>query len=89
MTLQAALDGYLDRRPKLRPESIRAYRQIERYLSSWLDSPVRMITPEMVTKKHRQLGTDIGTTSANAAMRTLRIVLKMLLKGFRTRRRTR
>ena len=75
MTLQAALDGYLDSRQDLRPESIRAYRNIERYLASWLNSPVRLITPEMVEKKHRQLGTNIGTTSANACMRTLRIVI--------------
>jgi integrase len=75
MSLQACLDSYLASRHDLRSASVRAYRQIERWLSSWLNNPLRLITPDMVEKKHREIADKIGPTSANACMRTLRIVL--------------
>lgn len=53
VTLQATLDGYLTARKDLRPQSVKAYRYtIERHLATWLDKPLREITPEMVEDRH-------------------------------------
>jgi hypothetical protein len=74
MTLKAALDSYLASRNDLRPASIHAYRMVERTLASWLDWPLRTITPDAVEKRHRELGTKTGGHTANATIRTLRVI---------------
>ena len=82
-TLRWALGEYPDRaREDLRPTSVKAYRQIERWLEHWMDLPLREITSDMVEARHRSIadaiGKDVrrysGTSTANAAMRILRIV---------------
>jgi integrase len=81
-TLRATLDAYLAARKDLRPASIKAYRVgVERYLAAWLDWPLHSITSEMVEDRHRAIAAEIGkgeryqgTTSANCAMRALRVV---------------
>jgi integrase len=73
-TLQAALDDYIAARPNLRPASISLYRQVERVLAPWLNRDLKAITPEMVEDRHRAIAKEIGTATANLAMRVLRIV---------------
>jgi integrase len=58
-TLKEALDGYIAARKDLRPTSIRAYRNIERTLADWLDTPLRDITADMVEAKHVELAAAI------------------------------
>jgi hypothetical protein len=76
-TLRATLDAYLAARKDLRPSSIKSYRQgVERYLTAWVDRPLRHITSEMVEERHRAIAAEIGkadrysgTSTANSAMR--------------------
>jgi integrase len=81
-TLRATLDAYLDARKDLRPASIRSYRLgVERYLTPWLDRPLREITGDMVEARHRAIAAEVGsagrydgTSTANGAMRALRVL---------------
>ena len=81
-TLRWAIDNYLAARKDLRPASVKVYRQIERTLESWMDRPLREITSDMVEDRHRAIAAAIGkdatrysgTSTANGAMRTLRIL---------------
>lgn len=73
-TVQEGLDDYLAARKDLRPESVRAYRRIEKTLTSWMGTKLRDLTGDMVEQRHRALAADIGEFTANAAMRTLGIV---------------
>jgi integrase len=81
-TLRSTLDAYLAARKDLRPASVKAYRiSAERYLSAWLDWSLRDITSEMVEERHRAIAAEVGkgeryagTTTANVAMRTLRVL---------------
>lgn len=81
-TLRWALEDYLAARKDLRPASVRLYRQIEHKLEAWLDTPLIEITGDMVETRHRAIATEIaddatrytGTGTANATMRTFRIL---------------
>ena len=82
LTLRTTLDAYLAANKSLRPASIRAYRiSVERHLTPWLDWVLPDITAEMVEERHRKIAAEVakgerynGTTTANLAMRTLRIL---------------
>ncbi|MCH7554280.1 MAG: tyrosine-type recombinase/integrase [Chloroflexi bacterium] len=85
LTLAAALDSYLAVRKDLRPASITTYHAtIHRYLAEWLDKPLRDITPDMVEDRLRSIKEEVeargqshmatGGATANATMRTLRIL---------------
>jgi integrase len=77
-TLQEALDEYLgpkgEKHQTLRPASVAAYRQLERLLKLWLNRNLSEITFDMVDRKHKELANEIGPSTANLAMRVLRIV---------------
>jgi integrase len=77
-TLQEAVDEFLGakgvKHPRLRPASVALYRQIERLLKPWLNRNLSEITFDMVDRKHKELANEIGPTTANLAMRILRIV---------------
>ncbi|XIA62258.1 tyrosine-type recombinase/integrase [Bradyrhizobium sp. TZ2] len=73
ITLKGALESYLAS-TVLRPPSIRAYRMIERTLADWMDWPLRTISADAIEKRHKDLGDKIGGHTANASLRTLRIV---------------
>lgn len=81
-TLRWSLDNYLAAMKRLRPASVRVYKQIERTLEPWMDLELREITSEMVEERHRAIAAAIGkngtrysgTSTANGAMRTLRIL---------------
>jgi integrase len=82
-TLRSALEDYLRARAaNLRPGSTRAYRDsVEGHLTSWLETPLRNITREMVetrlgeiAKKVAQRSNGHGHAAANGAMRALRVL---------------
>ena len=81
-TLRSTLESYLAARKDLRPASIRAYRiSVENYLTNWLDLPLAEITSEAVETRHRAIAAEVerggnykGTTTANFAMRALRVL---------------
>src|SRR5947208_175319 len=74
-TLRQWLDAYLTARKDLRARSVKGYRgSAERYLSDWLNRPLREINADMVEQRHTDLGDRYGEATANAAMRTLRAV---------------
>src|SRR5262245_52002692 len=82
ITLRATLEAYFAARKDLRPASIKGYRTVtEKYLTNWLDQPLRNINSEMVENRHRAIVAEIGrggrykgTTAANFAMRALRVL---------------
>ncbi len=81
-TLRSALAAYLEVRTDLRPGSARTYRDaVEKYLTPWLDTPLRNITREMVetrlgaiAKKVAERSNGHGHAAANGAMRALRVL---------------
>ncbi|HVQ81914.1 MAG TPA: tyrosine-type recombinase/integrase, partial [Pseudolabrys sp.] len=82
-TLGATLESYLAARKNLRPASIRSYSiAVKQNLAPWVDLSLRGITSEMVEDRHRAIVVEVGkagtrykgTTTANFAMKTLRIL---------------
>jgi integrase len=83
VTLAATLESYLAARKTLRPASVRSYSiVVNRYLAPWRHLPLTTITSEMVENRHRAIVVEVGksgtrytgTTTANFAMKTLRIL---------------
>jgi integrase len=76
VTLKQTLDAYLEARKDLRPRSVEFYSTaIERHLPDWLDLPLRDLTPEMIERRHH----DIGGSAANSTMRTMRVLWNFAL----------
>lgn len=79
-TVRTALEEYLTVNTDLRPGSAVNYRHaVETHLTSWLDTPLRHITREMVEEKLRAIAKTVagrsngnGHAAANGAMRALR-----------------
>jgi integrase len=68
ITPRKALAMYLEWKKDLRPASVTAYRYgIEKYLESWLDIPLRLITPEMVESRHREIAAEVESKHRAAA----------------------
>lgn len=60
-TLREVLEDFLAKRRDLRETSRRNYRIfVEKYLSDWLDHPLRDITPDMVEQRHSAIQKDIA-----------------------------
>jgi len=79
-TLRGTLEAYLRSRKDLRDRSVENYRHaVERHFESWLDRPLREITPDMVEDKHAEIGEAVGPAAANHAMRTLRALWNFAL----------
>jgi integrase len=82
VTLRAALEAYLKGNSRLRPTSVRDYRQsVERHLTGWLDRPLRDISATMVIERHGAIAGSIkaegrydGRATADGTMRCLRSV---------------
>ena len=89
-TLRHVLDRYLADHPRLAERSQRGYRRsVERWLSDWLDVPLRDVNRESVEQRFRKIQATVakrsngdganrssepGAASANGAMRTLRVL---------------
>jgi integrase len=82
LTLAGALDDYLGRHKTLRAKSAADYRAgVERHLKSWLNLPLRAITPQMVIDRHGAIAEEVkqegrykGESTANGVMRAFRTV---------------
>jgi integrase len=90
-TLAAILTDYLSARGgNLGSRTIQNYADlIKLHLDGWLAKPMMMITPEMVEIRHRAIadavaeaGTSSGYATANAAMRTLRLLWNHALEKY-------
>jgi integrase len=79
-TLRMVLDDYLKARSSLAARSKEGYRfAVERYLSGWLDRPMKGITADEVEKRHGEIRAEVekggrgsGAATANGAMVALR-----------------
>jgi integrase len=89
-TLQSTLDAYLKKKKeKLSEASVQNYKtMVERHLSAWLSKPLTFITRKVVEDRHAAIAKEIaeagggkGETSANAAMRTLRLLWNFAAKN--------
>jgi len=68
------LDQYLAGRD-LQPLTVKDYQyKLKRGFSDWLKKPINNITEDMILKRHKLL-TQTGKTTANTAMRVLRLTL--------------
>ncbi len=75
VTLAKAFDAFFAARPHLSPHTVLNYsRTAETYLKGWRRKPMDAITRQMVLKRHQELSTQIGNTTANNVMRHLRSV---------------
>jgi integrase len=80
--LHQVLESYLRARPSLAERSKAGYRDVvTRYLTPWLDRPLRSITPDDVEERHQKISEDIeaagrysGHATANAAMRAFKVL---------------
>jgi integrase len=81
-SLRAWLDLYLTPRKNrpLRERSIEEYRRgVTRHLETWLDRPLREITPDMIEDKHAAIGKAAGPAVANGVMRAARAIWNFAL----------
>ncbi len=63
ITLQAALNDYLDK-GKLKPRTVTTYKDLFRlYLADWLNKPAAEITRDMVKERHKDIATGIRQRS--------------------------
>jgi integrase len=61
LTVKQVLDEYLEGRAKLRERSKADMRKtVNRYLSHWLNMPLRQITGEMVEERHRAIQKEVA-----------------------------
>jgi integrase len=82
-TLEDALKQYLDAcKSDLSTNTVKSYNTlIKRHLEGWLKKPLSTITVDMVQERHRELGEKVGPPTANAAMRTLRLLWNFVLEN--------
>ncbi len=75
VTLADAFDSFFAARPHLSPHTVLNYtRTAKLYLKAWRKKPINSITRQMVLKRHQELSTEVGKTTANNVMRHLRSV---------------
>jgi integrase len=77
MTLAQVYEDYLVARKDLRPATIRKYGYDLRHLASWMNEPLRTITPVMVEARHRAIVQEVGARykgefTANQSLKTFR-----------------
>lgn len=79
ITMGVAFERFFDTRTSLSPHTVSSYQRTARlYLRAWSKKPLATITRQMVLKKHQQLATAHGETTANNAMRHLRSVYNFI-----------
>jgi len=76
VTLEKAFEDFLTARKNLKPKTVKDYSYaIQHYLARWLKKPITDITTQMVSRRHREIGTNNGKNQANLVFRTLKSVL--------------
>jgi len=90
VTLGEVCAAYLDRPGKLKQGTKDEYqRHVDKTLAEWRELPIASITPDMVVKRHRQIvehgqdGKRGAPASANAAMTTLRLLIRYASRQYR------
>lgn len=90
VTLGEVCAAYLDRPGKLKQGTKDEYqRNVDKTLAEWRELPIASITPDMVVKRHRQIlekglnGKRGAPASANAAMTTLRLLIRFASRQYR------
>jgi integrase len=74
-TLKEALDGLFIAKPALRKNTELTYKGlIKTHLKDWLNKPLKVITEDMIAKRHIKIAEDSGHSSANNTMRTFRLI---------------
>lgn len=77
-TVEDGLKDYLAAR-NLKPRTRSDMRIVlERYLKSWMNKPLLSITPDMVVKKHKEIG-EKSHAQANLAMKYLRAIFSQAM----------
>lgn len=75
ITMAVAFERFFEARPTLSPLTVSSYRRsAQLYLKSWAKTPLAAITRQMVLKKHQEIASTRGETTANNAMRHIRSV---------------
>ena len=78
LTVEDGLKDYLAAR-NLKPRTRSDMRIVlERYLKSWMNKPLLSITPDMVVKKHKEIG-EKSHAQANLAMKYLRAIFSQAM----------
>ena len=81
VTLREALELYLSSPKPRSQKTLTGYRwSMEKYLSDWLDRPLREITRSDLYSRHRMIGKEHGTYSANGTVRVFRAIYNRALK---------
>jgi integrase len=75
VALADAFDSFFAARPHLSAYTVENYsRSVRLYLKAWRKKPINDITRQMVLKRHQELSTEVGKTTANNVMRHLRSI---------------
>ena len=82
ITLQFALDDYLNTRKDLKSSTVKDYQKaINTYLSDWKNKDLNDITKDMVEIRHKKIG-ERSHARANGSMRVLRAVYNHAINKF-------
>jgi integrase len=83
VTLQDAVDGYLDGSKPLAAKTIEGFSDAMRlHLQDWLKKPLAEITRKMLHDRHRRIGKKVGPYAANSAMRAFRSAYNKAMKKY-------
>jgi integrase len=76
LTLNQALDDYIQGGSDLKPSTAKQYRQtISNHLDKWLDQPIaELINMQTLISLEKEIRTSVGPSAANNVMRTLRAI---------------
>jgi integrase len=81
-TLQHAFDDYFQRRT-LKPQTVfDIQRCMNECFPDWLDKPMKAITADMISKRHRDHGAERSEARSNLAMRYLRAVFNFAIESY-------
>lgn len=74
--LAEAFNAYMKmKQAKLKPRTIKDYKEVFNYIPDWHKKHITEITKDMVERRHKNLGEERGAARANYVMRVLRAVL--------------
>ena len=82
LTLGEALNAYIERRQTLKERTVKDMRYAFDYgLSDWMNKPMVRISPDMVVRRHREMG-EKSHARANLTMRYLRSVFSFAMDEY-------
>ena len=81
VTLKEAFEAYLEARHNLKPNTIHDMKVAMRDLGTWQSKAITAISPDMVVRKHTELG-ERSEARANLTMRYLRAILNFAAEKY-------